>query len=154
LDLDTTLIAALVTAVAAVLAASMPNYFGKRAERNDKIRDKKIAVYDELSLRVIELILEPVDDLTKRKDFILAYARAMAYADNTVIEACDRLITGLFGGDPIKGYLAISEILEAIRNDLNPKLGPLPEFLKSGLGSKTTTSTSTSNTDTTKKEND
>ena len=130
--------------MATVFSAIIPYFWGKKVERDDKNRDKKISVYDELSLRVIGLILEPVDDMAKRKDFILAYVRAMAYADNTVMEACDKLITGFTGGDRHEGYLAITEILQAIRKDLNPKLGPLPQFLESGIGS---------NIDTSKKEN-
>lgn len=100
LELDTTLIVGLVAAVATVLSASIPYYMGKRAERNDKIRDKKISVYDDLSSKFSELLL--TNNRDTRMGFFLAYNRAIAYADATVIEACDAYLYGKFEKDEKK----------------------------------------------------
>ena len=58
------------------------------------------------------------------REFILAYNRALGYADNKVIEACDKFLSELDKssrtGDVQQVNAAIKEIFLEIREDLCP----------------------------------
>jgi hypothetical protein len=57
-------------------------------------------------------------------DFIMAYYKASAYADDRVIEACDNFFKSLAKNDNEEIITKqITEIYSAIRQDINPKAG-------------------------------
>ena len=122
---DTTILVGLIAAIATVLSASIPYYLGKRNEREDKIREKKILSYDELSLKLTEYIAD-IENKKAGHEFILAYNRAIGYADSKVIESCDKFLKALWStaADIDQVNAAINEIFLNIRKDLNPKVNP------------------------------
>jgi hypothetical protein len=122
---DTTIFVGLIAAIATVLSASIPYYLGKRNERDDKIREKKISTYDELTLKLTEYIVD-LKNMKAGHEFILAYNRAIGYGDSKVIESCDKFLNALSSTDADIDQVnaAINEIFRNIRKDLNPKVNP------------------------------
>ena len=139
---DTTVFVGVIASIATVLSASIPYYLGKRSERKERIREKKISTYDELSLKLTEYFysinsdVDSTDDIEKTKGFTLAYHRAIAYANPNVIKGCDEFLLAVSAEtlgqrqkyqQLLKISTAMNEILENIRQDLNPNLQPLPD---------------------------
>lgn len=126
LQIDQTIIVALISVLGGVLPVGMSYVLTKNKEIDFDIRQKKTQRYDDL----IDTLTIIANDHKSMNNFIMAYNRASAYASDPVLEICNDLLTG-FKKEAETGVLTpagsdriiniINDVYKAIRKDINPR---------------------------------
>jgi hypothetical protein len=126
LQIDQTIIVALISVLGGVLPVGMSYVLTKNKEIDFDIRQKKTQRYDDL----IDTLTIIANDHKSMNNFIMAYNRASAYASDPVLEKCNDLLTG-FKKEAETGVLTpagsdriiniINDVYKAIRKDINPR---------------------------------
>ena len=131
LQIDQTIIVALISVLGGVLPVGMSYVLTKNKEIDFDIRQKKTQRYDDL-IDTLTIIITSgfANDHKSMNNFIMAYNRASAYASDPVLEKCNDLLTG-FKKEAETGVLTpagsdriiniINDVYKAIRKDINPR---------------------------------
>jgi hypothetical protein len=131
LQIDQSIIIALIGVLGGVLPVGISYMLTKNKEIDFGIRQKKTERYDDLIGALTEITKSGFTiEYNLMNDFIMAYNRASTYASDPVLEKCNDLLAGLKkeaetgvltpeGSDRIIGF--INDVYTAIRKDINPR---------------------------------
>jgi hypothetical protein len=131
LQIDPSIIVALIGVFVGVLPVGMTYVLTKRKEINANIREEKTKRYDDLIGALTAIVTSGFrNDADSMIKFYMAYNKASAYASDLVLEKCNDLLTR-FKKESDTGVLTpegsdriiaiINDVYGAIRKDINPK---------------------------------
>jgi hypothetical protein len=131
LQIDPSIIVALIGVFVGVLPVGMTYVLTKRKEINANIREEKTKRYDDLIGAVTAIVTSGFrNDADSMNKFYMAYNKASAYASDLVLEKCNDLLTrfkkesdtGVLTSEGSDRIIAIiNDVYGAIRKDINPK---------------------------------
>jgi hypothetical protein len=132
-QIDQSILIAIITVIgtlgATVLSLGIPYLLTKNKEIDESSRQKRTERYEELTVSLAKVGSSDIYgdvSLSLMNDFIMAYYKASAYADDSVIKACNRFLKSI-GDNESEAEITqrITDIYTCIRQDINPNASPV-----------------------------